>query len=189
MTTLAAVQGDGWCVIGAESRATDEDGFPMDVSHVGKVFQSGPCLIAAAGSSRGCNILQFAWTAPAYGKSKSTDEYITKTLIPAMRKAFNEAGFETKPNESSAEVDNEFLVAIKGVIYNIEANYAWERCAVGIYTAGSGGKIALGALGALGADKAMNATRASAIVKKAIQVAIRWDVFSGGAIKTYTQEA
>lgn len=187
MTTLAAVQGDGWCVIGAETRATDESGFPIQIV-TGKIFKNGSALIAGAGSVRGCNILQFGWTAPKRTVA-STDIYMTRTFIPAMRKAFLEAGYDMKSDTTAAENDNDLIVAVGGVLYSVASDYSWERCKGNLYVAGSGGKLALGALGALRADKAETPEDASRLITRAIEVAKRWDVFSGGAIDTVTQKA
>ncbi len=187
MTTLAAVQGDGWCVIGAETRASDEDGHPIQVA-TGKIFKNGPAVIAGAGSVRGCNILQFGWKAPKRTIA-STDIYITKSFIPAMRKAFLDAGYDMKSDTTAAENDNDLIVAIGGVIYSVAGDYSWERCKGNLYVAGSGGKLALGALAYAGADKAQTPEQADKFIRKAIEAAIRYDVFSGGAVDTVTQKA
>lgn len=187
MTTLAAIQGDGWCVIGADTRATEESGFPMQVV-TGKIFKNGPALIAGAGSVRGINILQFGWTAPKRTVA-STDIYMTKTLIPSIRKAFLDAGYDMKSDTTAAENDNDFLIAVGGFLYNVGSDYSWERCKGNLYIAGSGGKVALGALVALGADKATSPEQAEKFLNKAITAAIRYDVFSGGDIDTVIQKA
>lgn len=187
MTTLAAIQGDGWCVIGADSRATDESGFPMQVV-TGKIFKNGPAIIAGAGSVRGINILQFGWTAPKRTVA-STDLYMTKTFIPSMRKAFLEAGYDMKTDSSAAENDNDFIVAVGGILYNVASDYSWERCKGNLYVAGSGGKLALGALVALRAHKTESTDEACRLLNRAITVAKTYDVFSGGDVDTIIQKA
>lgn len=187
MTTLAAIQGEGWCVVAADSRATDESGFPMQVV-TGKIFKNGPAVIAGAGSVRGINILQFGWKAPKRTVA-STDLYMTKTFIPSMRKAFLDSGYDMKSDTTAAENDNDFLVAVGGILYNVASDYSWERCRGNLYVAGSGGKLALGALVALGANKTNSADDAVKLLNKAITVAMTYDVFSGGQVDTVTQEA
>lgn len=188
MTTLAAVQGDGWCVIGADTLASDDDGFSSDML-TSKVFKNGVALIAGAGSVRGLNILEFGWTAPAFGQSKSIEHYLTRTFIPSMRSCFIEAGYDMKSDKDVAEQDNDLIVAIKGQLFSIAGDYSWDRCARGLFMAGSGGKYALGALAVLGADKSKTIEQAEAHIRKAITHAIRWDVFSGGRVETFVQEA
>lgn len=187
MTTIAAIQGDGWAVIGADSQASDDTGHTMRIV-TGKIFRNGPALIAAAGSVRGINILQFGWKAPAR-TVKSTENYLTRSFIPAMRKAFIEAGFDMKADNEAAQNDNELIVAVGGVLYSIADDYSWERCRSGIYTAGSGGKYALGALAVMSAHRASTPEQAAKYLQKAITVAITFDAFSGGEITTATQEA
>ena len=187
MTTLAAIQGDGWCVLGADSRATDENGFPMQIV-TGKIFKNGPTLIAGAGSVRGINILQFGWKAPKR-TVVSTDIYMTKNFIPSMRKAFLDAGYDMKSDTSAAENDNDFLVAVGGILYSVAGDYSWERCRGNLYVAGSGGKLALGAMAYADAAKASTPEAATKILRKAIEAAKSYDVFSGGQIDTIVQEA
>lgn len=187
MTTLAAIQGDGWCVLGADSQASDESGFTMEIV-TGKIFANGPVVIAGAGSVRGINLLQFGFEAPKY-IGKSTDHYMTRTFIPAMREFFIKSGYDFKSDTEAAGHDSEFLIAVKGVLYGIADDYSWERCARGIYISGTGGKYALGALAILKADKAESPNVAQSALRRAIKEAIRWDAYSGGNIKTVVQFA
>ena len=48
MTTLAAFQGNGWAVIGCDSRASDEGGRVMDLA-TPKVVENNGYLIAEIG--------------------------------------------------------------------------------------------------------------------------------------------
>jgi len=185
MTTLAAIQGDGWCTIGADSQASDESGFTMQIV-TGKTFKNGPALIAGAGAVRGINLLQFGWTAPKY-KGKTSDHYVTQSFIPSMRQMFVKAGYDMKDDGDVAYNDNVFIIAVKGNLYSIAEDYSWERCKRGLYVAGSGGKYALGALGALNADKAKNTVEAEKLIRRAIQESIRWDAYSGGEIEVLSQ--
>lgn len=187
MTTLAGIQGDGWCAIGADSQASDDSGFTMQIV-TGKIFQSGPVIIAGAGAVRGINILQFGWTAPRFS-GKSTDHYVTQSLIPSIRKAFIKAGYDMKDDGEVALNDNDFVIAVKGNLYSIAEDYSWERCRMGLYIAGSGGKYALGALDALGAYKAKTPEDAERFLRKAIKSSIKYDAYSGGDISVMTQEA
>ena len=185
MTTLAAIQGDGWCAIGSDSQASDDSGFTMQVV-TGKTFRNGPALIAGAGAVRGINILQFGWIAPKY-KGKTSDHYITQTFIPSMRQAFIKAGYDMKDDGDVALHDTDFIVAVRGNLYSIAEDYSWERCKRGLYVAGSGGKYALGALGALEAEKAKSVIEAEVLLKKAITQAIKWDAYSSGDIVVMSQ--
>ena len=70
MTTLVAIQGDGWSVIGCDSRASDEDGRYMELA-TSKVINNNGVLIAVSGASRGGNITQFGWKPP---KPRATED-------------------------------------------------------------------------------------------------------------------
>jgi ATP-dependent protease HslVU (ClpYQ) peptidase subunit len=106
-----------------------------------------------------------------------------------MRKAFQDAGFEGKEDGDSAWHDSNLLVSVRGVIYPIFNDYSWDREARNVYYAGSGGDLALGALEALNYTKIKTPQEAESILKKAIAIAIKHDIYSGGKIVTRIQEA
>lgn len=181
MTTLAAYQGDGWAVIGCDSRATDDAGKPMSmVTH--KIIQNGNYLIAGAGASRGSNLLQFGWNPPKYRLSDDLDKFMTTKFIPSMRKLFLDAGYDMKEDGQAASHDSEFIVVINGVIYPIFSDYSWDRTTTKVYYAGSGGHTALGAMEVLDINKTKTAEQAATIIEKAINASIKWDVYSGGPV-------
>jgi ATP-dependent protease HslVU (ClpYQ) peptidase subunit len=183
MTTLAAIQGDGWAVIGSDSLSTDDSGRPIQMA-TPKIVQNGAYLIAGAGSVRGCNILQYGWTPPK--PRGDLDKFMTKTFIPAMRKAFLEAGYDMKQDSSEALHDSEFLVIVHGIIYPIFEDYSWERSTEPFYVSGSGGGFALGALKALELD-IQSEWEARQAIEKSINIAISCDTASGGSIYLASQ--
>ena len=93
MTTLIAVQGDGWSVMGCDSRASDEGGRYMDLA-TPKIIDNNGVLIAVSGASRGGNITQFGWKPPKPRANENLDEFVTKRFIPEMREAFIKAGYD-----------------------------------------------------------------------------------------------
>ncbi len=50
MTTLAAIQGNGWAVIGCDSRSSDESGRPIDMA-THKIIENNGILIAGSGAA------------------------------------------------------------------------------------------------------------------------------------------
>lgn len=181
MTTLAAIQGDGWAVFASDSQSSDDAGL-VAMMPGGKAFDNQGIIIAGAGQVRGINLLEHAFVAPTVNM-KYPDKYITNTFIPAMRKCFLDAGYEYRREDSPVENDNIWLIGVKGKVYRIEEDYSWERTDNGLYAAGSGERFALGALEALKAYNAKNITEAKMYLKKAIQIAIKYDAFSGGEVK------
>jgi ATP-dependent protease HslVU (ClpYQ) peptidase subunit len=188
MTTLVAIQGDGWSVIGCDSRASDEDGRYMELA-TSKIVNNNGVLIAVSGASRGGNITQFGWKPPKPGATIDLDTFMTRKFIPSMRKAFQDAGFEGKEDGDAAWQDSNLLVSIRGTIYPIFNDYSWDREARNVYYAGSGGDVALGALEALNYSKISTPAAAEKAVRRAIEIACKHDIYSGGEIHTYIQEA
>ena len=101
MTTLVAIQGDGWSVLGCDSRSSDDSGRPIDMA-TNKIIENNGILIAGAGSGRGSNLLQFGWKAPKPTAAQDLDTFMTQTFIPAMRKLFVDAGYEMKEDGEAA---------------------------------------------------------------------------------------
>lgn len=188
MTTLAAIQGDGWAVIGCDSRASDEDGRYMELA-TSKIINNNGVLIAVSGASRGGNITQFGWRPPKPKATEDLDTFVTKKFIPNMRKAFIEAGYDGKEDGDAAWQDSNLLIAIRGVIYPIFNDYSWDREARRIYYSGSGGDIALGALEALNYSRITTPESAEKVLRKAIEIACKHDIYSGGEIHTHIQTA
>jgi ATP-dependent protease HslVU (ClpYQ) peptidase subunit len=186
MTTIAAIQTEHFVVIGADSQSSGEDGFSIDIPD-GKIFNNNGVIIAGAGAVRGINLLQHNFVAPKIGRA-NTDRYIAKTLIPAMRKLFDEHGYEVKRNDSSAENDNIWIVAINGECYRIDEDYSFERTNNNVYTAGSGERFATGAIEALIHSFDLSIVDdVEILVKNAISIAAKYDAFTGGEIKTVIQ--
>jgi hypothetical protein len=101
MTTIAAIEGDGWAVIGADSQSSDESGFAIDIP-AGKIFKNGDVIVAGAGAVRGINLLEHAWVSPAV-KIDNIDKYVTSILIPSIRKCFDAADLREVSCESAPE--------------------------------------------------------------------------------------
>lgn len=186
MTTLAAIQGNGWTVMGCDSRSSDEDGRPMQMA-THKIIENNGILIAGAGAGRGSNIMQFGWKAPKPNATQDLDVFMTQTFIPAMRQTFIDSGYDMKEDGDAASHDSQFLVSVRGVIYPIFEDYSWDRDTRGIYYAGSGSPIALGAMAALGIDDVQDAAQAERLVRKAIEIATDWDIYTSGPIITKIQ--
>jgi ATP-dependent protease HslVU (ClpYQ) peptidase subunit len=190
MTTLAAFQGNGWAVIGCDSRASDESGRVMNLA-TPKVVQNGAYLIAVSGASRGGNIAQFGWTPPAppeIGNITNLDKFMTRKFIPQLRDAFVEAGYDAKPEGDAATQDSPLIVIVNGVIYPIAEDYSWDREVRNIYYSGSGGDVALGSMVALGIEKLMDEPeKAARIVRRSVEVACMWDAYSNQPIVVKTQ--
>lgn len=190
MTTIAAIQGDGWVVIGCESRTTLDGGRYMStVSR--KVVERDGLLIATAGGSRGANLLHYGWKAPKLPSDDTDlDVWFTATLIPSIREEFTNSGFEVKREDGeSAKHGGDYLIAVRGQLYYLFEDYSWEKDANGLYVVGTGGELALGALEAYKGHKCKDPDLAAKIIRLAVAIAIKHDNNSGGDIHVYTQYA
>ena len=114
---------------------------------------------------------------------------MTKKFIPSLRKACQDAGYEGKDDGAAAEHDSSLIVSVRGVLYPIFEDYSWDREDRNVYYSGSGGDIALGALEILNYQKIKSPEAAERALRKAIEAAIKHDIYSGGEIHTYVQEA
>jgi ATP-dependent protease HslVU (ClpYQ) peptidase subunit len=185
MTTLAAVAGDGWAVIGYDSQVAEEGGrkytLPKDA---GKLVTNGPYIIGVTGDFRAVNILSHSFEPPEPPKKVGTflDRFMTSTFIPALKSCFDDNFYGTD-NESGAML----LVAVNGVVYEIGMNYDCLRDDSGLHALGTGGAYALGALAALNTRKRTLAA-AKRHVTRAVKIAAAYDHNSSEPVHLVVQE-
>lgn len=192
MTVLAAFQGNGFSVIGSDSRATDGGGGMFILANPKVTLdRTEKYVYAITGASRGGNLLQQGWTppdAPAFIDANHLDEFMTQSFIPNMRDVFIDAGYDAKEDGDSAWHDGGFLVSVHGIIYPIFSDYSWDRDLRNIYAAGSGGDLALGAMTALKIEKCVNSpARAKTIILKALEAACAHNAFCAPPFVIETQ--
>lgn len=186
MTTLAAIQGDGWAVLGCDSKISGVGNYTF--TPYPKIFKNGVAVIAACGSVRGLNLLEFGWTVPRYA-GKSVEHYLTRTFIPSMRNVMIEAQVDMQEDKTVPDFGNGLLVAIKGRLFSVNDDYSWDCSEKGLYSYGSGASYSMGALVALKADKAKSVEQAQTLIIHAVNTAIACDIYTGGAIHTVAQHA
>jgi ATP-dependent protease HslVU (ClpYQ) peptidase subunit len=174
MTTIASVQGDGWAVVGYDSRVTEEDGrtyvLPKDA---GKVFKSGNFILGVAGDVRAINLMTHVFKAPPCTASTlgvKLDKFMTAVFIPELKKCFEEASYSKDGDQES-----QIMVLINGTIYEIGEDYSWCHDTTGLYAIGSGADFALGALNALSEGRNRTLTTARATIKTALAVSSKFD--------------
>lgn len=191
MTTIAAIQGDGWVVMGADSQATYNEYRNLFMKDH-KVIDNNGILIAGCGIGRGMNLLQKGWRAPKpkpYLSPEQLDVWMVKTFIPSMRQVFIDGGYDMKDDGDYAQFENVFIVAVQGHIYVIDEDYSLDRDARNYFTSGSGGDFAQGALYAAGPKIFKDFNYAKKAMKTAIDAAKEFDTNSGGETRIYIQES
>jgi len=202
MTTIIGVQGDGFCVIGVDSRIStfEDSGYASQIMTLRegttKVANNGKYLVGVAGDVRAINILHHVFQPPQPPVNtigKKLDEFMTAKFIPALRECFEQQGYASpESNEEKrhiAEHDSTVLVAVNGSIYVIDGDYSWASDANGIYALGSGGAYALGAFQAsFGSKRKMTIPIAKSLSLKALNVASRFDPHTGAPFYLFLQE-
>ena len=196
MTTIVGIQGDGFAVVATDSRISsmDSTGFTYQVSTLGtgtsKVSQNGKYLLGAAGDVRAINIIHHAFVPPTPAptvKGKKLDHFVTMKLIPALRDAFEDAGYAAQSKDEQAEHGSTIIAVINNTIYIIEGDYSWTSDTSGIYAIGTGAPYALGAIQALMPKQKPTLQQARVIANKALTITSRFDPYTGSPFQTYSQ--
>ena len=174
MTTIASVQGEGWSVIGYDSRVSEEDRrsyiLPKDN---GKVFKNGNYIIGVAGDVRAINLLAHVFKPPVCTVSTlgvKLDKFITAVFIPELKKCFEEASYS-----KDGEHESQIIVLVNGTVYEIGEDFSWCHDTIGAYAIGSGSSYALGVLNALSEGKKRTLTNARSAIKTALAVSSKFD--------------
>lgn len=164
MTTILGIQYEDGFVIAAESQVTESER-PFYHTDVKKITEVGDYVIAGAGISRFCDIIQYGWEPPEYDGSDPY-RFMVSQFIPSMRSKHKETGYRLKDGESF-----KFIVGLNRKLYYIADDYSVLRTQHGIYAIGSGSELAMGAY------------EAGASIETALEIAIKHDINSGGDIQ------
>jgi ATP-dependent protease HslVU (ClpYQ) peptidase subunit len=171
MSTVVAIQGQSWAVVGYDSQVSEDGGrkylLPPDA---GKVVQNNEYIFGVAGDLRAVNILAHAFIPPTPGKKLDfeLDEFISTKFVTSLRKCF-EVNSYGKDGEHSSSV----IVVVNGTVYEIGGNYDWIRDGHGLYAIGTGSPYALGAMHSIqperltikvAKDRAREAVRVAAVL-------------------------
>jgi ATP-dependent protease HslVU (ClpYQ) peptidase subunit len=186
MTTLIAYQGDGFCVIAADSQTTFNN-MSADCSPMGKIAVNGKFLVSAAGTVRGMNLIQHSFRPPALRFNTDLDSYMINKFVPSLRKIFIQSGYDIKDSGDIASHENDFIVAVNGTLFFVDSVYGVERNKDNIHITGSGQSLALGAAHALGIQDAEDYEEVVDIIVQAVETAIKFDIYSSGAVQIAVQ--
>lgn len=194
MTTIIAVQGQSWAVVGFDSRVTEENGRSYTLGRgSSKVVKNGQYYLGAAGDVRAINILAYSFNPPKAGDIVGIrlDRFITSKFVPALRSCFEEHGYASRESREQAQHGSVVLVIVNGQIYEIDEDYAWVRDTTGIYSFGSGGDYALGAMYAMIADStaAPSIDTTKKVIRESLQIAAKLDIGSGAPFHIICQSS
>jgi ATP-dependent protease HslVU (ClpYQ) peptidase subunit len=200
MTTIVAIQGDTYSVVGTDSRVSsfDEQGMAFQITTLGtgtaKIAQNGKYLLGAAGDVRAINILHHVFVPPTPTFSEGgakLDHFITQKFIPSLRNCFENHGYAMPDNDTKnhmAEHNSTIVVVVNGVIYIIDGDYSWTSDRTGVYAIGSGSSYALGAIQAITGGKQLPIQKAKAAINKALSITSKFDPYTGSPFQIFVQE-
>jgi ATP-dependent protease HslVU (ClpYQ) peptidase subunit len=200
VTTIVGIQGDGFAVIGNDSRLSEMDsgGFVSQImtirSNANKIAKNGKYLLGAAGDMRAINILHHVFIPPTPTANLSglqLDKFFTNKFIPELRECFDKTGYASPEKESSdhkAEQSSEIIAVVNATIYVIDSSYAWASDQSGVYALGTGASYALGALKALTGKSKLTPASAKTLCIKALNIAAQYDPHTGSPFYTHIQE-
>ena len=193
MTTIVAVQGPTWAVVGFDSQVTEDSNRRYTMSRgSSKVVKNNDYILGAAGDVRAINLLAHAFRPPTVGDllGIKLDRFMTSRFVPALRACFESHGYaaQTKDSKEIAEQGSTVLAVANGVIYVIGEDYSWVRDITGVYSFGSGGDFAAGSLFSLGAETpATSMMSTEKMIRTSLAVAARLDPGTGSPFHVVTQ--
>lgn len=109
-----------------------------------KIFKKGEFIIGCTSSFRMIQLLRFSFTPPEI-KDKDIFEYMCTDFINQVRECFKEGGFIQKYSEGDEKGGN-FLVGIRGRLFQVESDFQVGETANGFNAIGCGANYALGSL-------------------------------------------
>lgn len=140
MTCIAAIAHEGQVFMGADSAAVG--GVSLIVRADPKVFRVGEFVIGYTTSFRMGQILRFCFQPPPI--QGDLDKYMVVAFVDAVRAAFRAAGYLQVVN--GVESGGDFLVGVRGCIFEIGNDYQVGRPLLPYDAVGSGSKVAFGSL-------------------------------------------
>lgn len=162
MTTILGKQFENGFILAADSQVTSGD-TPYRHSVMQKISRVGDLWIGAAGDAAICDVIQHMWTPPKLPKEPDNAYLVmVRDIVPSMRWALEKSGVKQDKDD-----DFEFIVGYANRIFAVSG---WVVLASesGIYGVGTGAAYGVGALAA------------GAKIEKAISIAAKYDVNTGG---------
>lgn len=181
MTCVVGLVQNGKVHLAADSLGSSSTGFKNERKDT-KLFSNGPFIIGFCGSFRMGQLLRFSFSPEAQKLEQSDYAYMCTTFVNAVRHCFEDGGVMVKEENTDA-AHGSFLVAYKGVLYNIESDYQVGVPRDDYDACGSGTQIALGALYATGAIKDPKKR-----LLVALEAASRYNTGVGGQFVTMSEK-
>jgi hypothetical protein len=191
MTTLLATASKTDAIILSESQISDDYSYIRMPSDNIKVVKNGNWIIAGAGWSRPHDVVQYVMKWPNVPKSvvsqgqQAMTVWIIKNVIPKLTEVLEKNKSIDLDKGTAAINDAEFLLATYGYLFTLDGGFGVTPIQ-DFFVAGSGGKIALGAISVQRQiDPKKWETDHGLMNKRAIEQAIAYDLYSSGTIRGY----
>ena len=191
MTTLLATASNTNAIILSESQVSDDYSYIRMPSDNIKVVKNGTWVIAGSGWSRPHDVVQYVMKWPNVPLTtinqgqQAVTIWIIKNVIPKLTQVLEKHKSIDLDKGTAAINDAEFLLATYGYLFVLDGSFGVTPIQ-DYFVAGSGGKIALGAI-AVQKELLPNAweTEHGNMNKRAIEQAIKYDLYSSGVIRGY----
>jgi ATP-dependent protease HslVU (ClpYQ) peptidase subunit len=162
MTTILAKQFENGFILAADSQVTSGD-TPYRHTIMQKISRVGDLWIAGAGDAAVCDTIQHLWTPPKMPKDLADPyHFMIAEVVPSMKWALEKANIKTKEDDPIV-----FIVGIAKRVF-VVSDWVVLVSEDGIYGIGTGAPYGIGALAA------------GAKIEKAITIAGKYDVNTGG---------
>ena len=151
MTTIVGVQYKDRCVIAADNQVTGDSGQRYNHPDMKKISKRGEFLIAGSGEVQPCDVIQHMWNPPKLTLKDSEDIYhfMIVKVMPSLRKCLTDNGYDFAEGKSEGKVSENrfnFIIAIRGELFDVADDLSVCRSSSGIYGVGSGAQYAMGAV-------------------------------------------
>ena len=133
-----------------------------------KMTKRGAFIIAGAGESAACDIIQHIWNPPALTPTRKKDLYhfVISEVVPSMKVCFKDYEYKWQDDPDDDGPKFAFLLAVGGQVFDIADDFAVCLDIDGMYGIGSGSSLAIGAL------------KAGASMERALEIAAEKDPYT-----------
>ncbi len=176
MTTILAVQHEDKVMFGADSQTTATTGKRYTHPSMTKLTEKNQYIVACAGDVSACDIVHHLWTPPNPKMADWEDLYVfvVSKVVPSLKLCFKDNEYKWQ-NEKDDEGGFTILLAIGGVVFEIDDDMSVSLDQNGLYGIGSGSDLGLGALAS------------GASLRKALGISAKYDVYTAAPFIFKTQ--
>lgn len=173
MSTIAGLVHEGRVYMAADSLGTKNDEVSLSLA-TRKMFKKGEFLIGIVGAHRFRQLMEYVFEPPKIENGIEIEHYMTSCFIRDLRTCLKDNGFAII--ENNTESGGNFLVGIKGRLFDVSPDYSLNEPHDGHAAAGSGYIHVLDTLYV--SDETDPVQR----LTEAIETAIHFDPYTGGPI-------